>query len=246
MARATGNKDDASSFAGGMKNRAWILGGSIAVLWGIHIANAIVGYRLSAFGVHPRSLDGLWGILFAPLLHLGFGHLVANTLSLLMIGWMVMLRRARDFFTVSAVSALIAGLGTWLIGGANTVHVGASGVIFGFLGYLLSRGIFERKAWSIAVSVVALVLFGGTLRGLFPGTAGISWEGHLFGFLGGILAARLAVAPSAGQDRKAISGGKQRIGVEPSRTRIAERASAETVSDEEIEDLRRRMIIRQR
>ncbi len=243
--RTTARRDQpetiSSVLGDAVRPRAKLLGGSVALLWTVNLVDTVVGHGLDVWGVRPRTLEGLWGILFAPFLHGSWGHLIANTVSLVMIGWLVMLGRTRDFLYVSALSALTAGLGTWLVGGSNTVHVGASGVVFGLLGYLLSRGVFERKFWSIAGSVLALVLFGGTLRGLFPGTAGISWEGHLFGFLGGILSARLMATPSVEAERgKAPAREKKRVGEAPPRARVAGRA-LEAVSDDEIEELRRRM-----
>ncbi|APR87594.1 Rhomboid family protein [Minicystis rosea] len=220
-----------------MKLRGKVLGGSIALLWIIHLVNVLVGYRLSALGIHPRTLEGLWGVLFAPFLHVGFAHLIANSISLALIGSLVLMRRVRDFLTVAALSALTAGLGTWLIGGAHTVHIGASGVIFGLLGYLFSRGVFERKFWPILGSVIAFLLFGRALTGLIPGTSGISWEGHLFGFLGGILAARLGAQPSP-PATTAPSGTKTRIA--PVRARIEE-PSADPALEDEVQELRRRM-----
>ncbi len=235
-------KDTLSAVVTGTRDRAKILGGSIALLWVVNLVDTLVGHRLAAgFGIHPRALEGLWGILFAPFLHANWAHLIANTTSLAMIAWIVMLRKKRDFFVVGALSALTAGLGTWLVGGANTVHIGASGVVFGFLGYVLSRGFFERKILPIVASVAALVFFGGALRGLFPGIAGVSWEGHLFGFLGGILAARLAAGPStaAGQ-RQVPVGGRARVGAVTGRSRIGG-AEPDDTADEEIEALRRKM-----
>jgi len=164
-----------------------------ALLWIIEGIDWLVfAQRLDQFGIRPRSLSGLWGILFAPFLHGGFGHLIANTIPLLLLGFLVTTRKKMDFAVVTIGSALVAGLGTWLIGGAGTVHSGASGVIFGYLGFLMGRGVFERSASSIALSAVVTFLFGGMIWGVLPTVAGhISWEGHLFGFIGGILVSRL-------------------------------------------------------
>ena len=206
----------------------------------VNLVNTLSGHWLDGLGVHPRTLSGLWGILFAPFLHVSWGHLLANTTSLLVLGWLVMLRRTRGFLAVAGIAALTAGLGTWLIGGAATVHVGVSGVIFGLLGFLLSRGIFEKKLLSILGSILGVLAFGGALRGLFPGIAGISWEGHLFGFLGGILAARLAVGPSpapAGALRPAAA--RARIAAAPGAHRRGR--ARELEADEALEALKRRM-----
>jgi membrane associated rhomboid family serine protease len=165
----------------------------------------------------------------------------AATLALLALGWLVMLRSTRGFLAVAAIAALTAGLGTWLIGGAATVHLGVSGVLFGLLGFLLSRGVFEKKLLSILGSVLGVLAFGGVLRGLFPGTAGISWEGHLFGFLGGILAARLAVSPATTASRIAAPpAARARIAPAPGRGIEAE-AEAEAEADDALAALKRRM-----
>jgi membrane associated rhomboid family serine protease len=152
----------------------------------------ILSQRLNQFGIRPRELDGLWGILFSPFLHGGFGHLIANTIPFILLGFLTSARRKMDFYVVAIGSALIGGLGTWLIGGAGTVHIGASGVVFGMLGFLMGRGIFERSLSSIALSTTVTVMFGGMLWGVLPTVGpGISWEGHLFGFIGGMIIARL-------------------------------------------------------
>jgi membrane associated rhomboid family serine protease len=132
-------------------------------------------------------------IFIAPWLHVGFGHLTANTVPLIVLGWLVMLRRTRDFVVVALISALVSGLGIWLFGGSRTIHLGASGVIFGLLGALLARAYFERSWAALALALVAGFLYGGMLWGVLPGTPGVSWLGHFFGFAGGVLAARLLV-----------------------------------------------------
>jgi len=172
--------------------QAKILVGYVALLWVLELVDSIVlGGFLDQFGIRPRSPGGLWGVLFAPLLHGGLGHLAANTVPLFFLGWFVMLRNTRDFFIVGAVTTLVAGIGVWLVGASNSVHIGASSIVFGFLGYLLLRGYFDRKFWSIVGSVFVGLLYGGLLFGVLPGQPGISWEGHLFGFVGGVLSARL-------------------------------------------------------
>jgi len=173
--------------------QAAILGGIVALLWLLEAINLLLFRgRLAALGVQPRTLTGLRGILLAPFLHVSFAHLAANTIPFVVLGWLVMVRSASDFYVVAVVSAAVSGLGVWLFGGPHTVHVGMSGVIFGFLGYLLTRGIYERRLGSIVLALVALLLYGGALWGVLPLTAGVSWQGHLFGFLGGWLVAYFA------------------------------------------------------
>lgn len=167
--------------------QAVILGLLVAMLWWVEIVDAVILQGgLDHFGVQPRTLGGLQAILVAPWLHAGFGHLLANTVPLVVLGWLVMLRRTTDFFVVALAATLVSGLGIWLFGGPHTIHLGISGVIFGLLGYLLARGYFEHSALSIALAVMAIFLYGGMLWGVLPLQQGVSWQGHLFGFAGGV------------------------------------------------------------
>lgn len=169
------------------------IGLMLLVLWAVEIVNALVGHRLNAWGVLPRRVEGLPGVVLAPFLHAGFGHLIANSVSLALFGTMIAMRSRAELAFVTIGGALFAGIGTWLFGslfGPLGIHVGASGVVFAYFGYLLAIGIFERRLGSVIVSVLMLIAFGGMLFGVLPGQAGISWEGHLFGFLGGVVLAR--------------------------------------------------------
>jgi len=177
----------------------------VLLAWSVELVDRVVyGGSLERYGIQPRNLGGLWGILMAPLLHVSWVHLTANTIPFVVLGWLVMLRRISDFVVVTALAILIGGLGVWLVGAGNSVHVGASGLIFGYLGYLLARGYFERSLWAVLLGVVALVLYGGVLWGVLPGQPGISWEGHLFGFVGGVAAARLLVPARSPALRTAV------------------------------------------
>ena len=173
-----------------LKTQAIILGGFVGLIWFLEIIDLFI-FRggLDKFGVWPRTAIGLWGILLAPLLHAGFGHLAANTIPFLVLGWFVMIRRLRDFVVVSIITALISGLGIWLTAPADTVHLGASGLIFGYFGFLLLRGYFERSLSSILLSILVLILYGGMIWGVLPQRFGVSWQSHLFGFIGGGMAA---------------------------------------------------------
>jgi membrane associated rhomboid family serine protease len=185
------NGQDEKSIASELKFQAAILGGFVATFWMVEICDRVVfGGSLDRFGILPHSLVGLRGILFAPFLHGNFPHLIANTIPFFVLGWLVMLQETRDFFTVTAMTMLVGGLGTWLFGGSS-VHIGASGLIYGYLGFLLLRGYFERNFASILLSVIVFSLYGGIVWGVLPSDPRISWQGHLFGFIGGILAARL-------------------------------------------------------
>lgn len=166
-------------------------------MWIVEVADRLVFHgALDVFGIRPRLVSGLPGIVFAPFLHGGFGHLLANTLPFLILGWLVMIRRTADFFVVSGVVMLLAGFGVWLFGAPNSVHLGASSLIFGYLGFLLLRGFFERSFTSIVVAILVAAIYGGAIFGVLPIQRGISWQGHLFGFAGGILAARLLTSPA--------------------------------------------------
>lgn len=170
------------------------LGGLTALMWALEIADKLVfAGRLDLLGVAPRTLSGLAGILFAPWLHGGIAHLMANTVPFLTLGALVWMRGRREWIGATLASGLIGGLGIWLFGAAGSVHVGASITIFGYFGYLLSVGIFERKISSILLSLFVMVFYGSLIFGAIPFLAmpGISWEGHLFGMIGGIVAARM-------------------------------------------------------
>ena len=170
--------------------RLRVLFGFVALIWLVELVDLFV-FRgaLDRSGIRPRSESGLWGIAFAPFLHAGLAHLLANTIPLLVLGWLVLVRGLRDWLWVTVVVVLLGGLGVWLFGRPGTVHVGASGLIFGYLGYLLLRGFFERSLVAISIAVLAGVLYGGALWGVLPGRRGVSWEGHLFGLTGGAAAA---------------------------------------------------------
>ncbi|MGV0026260.1 rhomboid family intramembrane serine protease [Phormidesmis priestleyi] len=186
--------NDPSTIARDLKTHVGVLGGLIGLMWLIEIADVFVGGRLNFFGIIPRTEIGLRGIFFAPFLHNGFGHLISNTVPFITLGWFVMLRAMREFFTVSAIALLASGIGVWLFGSPG-IHLGASGVVFGYFGFLLSRAYFERSALAIAISAAVGLLYGGLIWGVLPTRMGISWEGHLFGFIGGVLAANWLSRP---------------------------------------------------
>jgi membrane associated rhomboid family serine protease len=175
----------------GFEERASILSGFIALLWILEIVDFILpGTPLDAFGIRPRQLSSLPFIFTAPFLHGGFAHLIANTIPIAILGWLVMAKSSADFWRVTGVTIVVAGLGTWTFGLPGTIHIGASSIVFGFIGFLLARGFFEKSILWIAISIVVAMLYGGALFSLFSVTSGISWTGHAFGFAGGILAAR--------------------------------------------------------
>lgn len=148
---------------------------------------------LDVEGIQPRSLDGLDGVLWAPVLHGGWQHLVGNTALVLVLGFLVLAGGVGQFVTVTATVWIVGGLGVWLIASGGTTHIGASILVFGWMVFLLARGFFARNAGQITLAAMLFLLWGGMLWGVLPSAAGISWEGHLFGALGGLLAARLVV-----------------------------------------------------
>ncbi len=158
-------------------------------MWFIHIADSFLPGTASVYGIIPRTSLGVRGIFFSPFLHGSYQHLVSNTIPFLMLGWFVMLRSVKEFFAVSAIVLLASGIGVWLFGSPG-IHIGASGVIFGYFGFLLSRAYFERSALSIALSLTVGLFYGSLIWGVLPNQMRISWEGHLFGLIGGILAAK--------------------------------------------------------
>jgi membrane associated rhomboid family serine protease len=173
---------------------AALIGILLAVMWVLEIVNSIDGQKLDGDGIHPRSLSGLPGILSAPFLHAGFGHLLGNTIPFAILGLIVALGGARRVIEVTVIVILVAGLGTWLTAGGGST-IGASGVVFGYAGYLIARGFFTRRMLELAGGAIVALLFGGALAWDLVPRSGVSWEDHLFGGLGGILAARLLTRP---------------------------------------------------
>ena len=166
------------------------MGGTLAVFWAVFVVNSLLGGSLLSLGVIPRTTIGLRGILFAPFLHGSFNHIVANSIPFLALGWMVMLRDERHFIPVTLAGMVGSGLTAWLLGAPGSVHIGASGVIFGYLGFLMLTGWYTRSFVSILLSVIVTVTWGSLVLGMMPGEPGISWPAHIGGFLGGVFAAR--------------------------------------------------------
>ncbi|NEP48537.1 MAG: rhomboid family intramembrane serine protease [Moorea sp. SIO3C2] len=185
-------RQEKQSITSELQTQAIILGGWVALMWIVELVDIFIfGRKLDLYGIIPRNPIGLRGILFAPFLHGGFSHLISNTIPFLVLGWFVMLQETSDFFLVTTITMLVGGLGVWLLGAPNSVHIGASVLIFGYLGFLLFRGFFERNLPSIFLSILVGFLYGGLVWGVLPSQPHVSWQGHLFGFIGGILAARL-------------------------------------------------------
>ncbi len=162
-----------------------------AIMWVSEIIDALPRVDLDQYGVHPRHIDGLDGILWMPFLHGGFDHLIGNTVPYLVLGGMIALSGLARVVSVFAIVAVVGGLGTWIVAPENSVHIGASGIVFGFAAYLVARWVYTRRAAHVFAGVLVCAVWGGALlSGLVP-TDGVSWQGHLFGGLGGIVAAVL-------------------------------------------------------
>ena len=160
-----------------------------ALLWLIEVVDAAMDHRLDQYGVQPRSDEGLLGILLAPLLHGGWDHLSANSGPLLVLGFLTLAAGLLRGLAAAAVIWVVGGVGVWLVAGSGTNHIGASGLVFGFLVYVVVRGVVNRRFWEIALGAVVLFIYGGSLWGVLPGQPGVSWQGHLFGAIGGAIAA---------------------------------------------------------
>jgi membrane associated rhomboid family serine protease len=184
------------------KLSAIVVAGFTALLYLIELIDAVLPADLDRHGIVPRSLSGLDGLAWAPLLHHGWGHLLANTLPVLIFGFLAMAGGLGQWIAVTLTIWLVSGLGVWLTG-ADGVTVGASGLALGWLVFLLVRGIFTRSLAQIGVAVLLFLYWGGTLLGVLPGDPGVSWQGHLFGAGAGVLAAWLVALAGRRAARRA-------------------------------------------
>ncbi|MFC8047308.1 rhomboid family intramembrane serine protease [Nocardia sp. NPDC057353] len=187
------NNPPVRSRAAAMIGKLWaqaaaLMLGFVALLYGIEGVDSLQGVDLQSEGIRPRDPDGLWGVLWAPVLHDTWDHLMGNTLPVLILGFLTLLSGIGRGLAATALIWLIAGVGTWLAGGVGTVHVGASSLVFGWLTFLISRGWFARNPTQIVVGLVVFAIYGSLLWGVLPGQPMISWQGHLFGAVGGLVA----------------------------------------------------------
>ncbi|MTD57481.1 rhomboid family intramembrane serine protease [Amycolatopsis pithecellobii] len=174
-----------------------------ALLYLMELIDTGLHHGLDDEGVIPRTLSGLDGIVWAPVLHGSWAHLFANTIPVVVFGFLAMASGLARWVAVTALIWVVSGLGVWLTGDSGTSTIGASGLAFGWLAYLLVRGIFNKAFGQLVLAAVLLLIWGGTLWGLLPGNPGISWQAHLFGALGGIIAAWLAARADRAKVRKA-------------------------------------------
>lgn len=205
------------------KRPAWVIGAAtvfsfVVLLWVIELFDSLSNHRLDDNGIRPLESDGLMGVLFAPLLHSNWDHLIANTVPALVLGFLMTLAGLSRFIVATAIVWILGGLGTWLIGNVGmhcpyvgvrceANHIGASGLIFGWLAFLIVFGFFTRKAWEIVVGVIVALLYGSVLLGVLPGTPGVSWQGHLSGAVAGVIAAYLLSGPErkAREKRRSVA-----------------------------------------
>jgi membrane associated rhomboid family serine protease len=182
-------------------NALLLVAAMVVLMWATEVVDAIAGGRLDRYGIHPRDVDGLAEILAAPFLHVGFGHLISNTLPFAVMGAAIALGGLARVALVTLIVAVVSGLGTWFVASSNSVHLGASGVVFGYAAYLVTRGVLSRRLTELAVGAIVVGVWGfGLLQGLLPQER-ISWQAHLFGAIGGVIAASLL----AGRSRRATS-----------------------------------------
>ena len=170
---------------------ALLVGGFVALLWVLEVLDAATGHPLDAYGVQPRSEDGLVGVAVAPMLHFGFDHLVSNTVPVLVLGFLTLATGIARGLLATAIIWVVGGLGVWVVGQPGSVHAGASILIFGWIVFLVVRGLLDRRPTEILIGVAVFLLYSSTLLGVLPGQPGVSWQGHLFGAVGGFVAARL-------------------------------------------------------
>ena len=163
----------------------------LAGLWFLEILDQLSGNQLDQLGIHAREVDGMPEIFSAPFLHAGWDHLISNSLPFLVLGFLVLLSGLARWLISSLIIIVVSGMTAWFLTPANTIILGASGLIFGWLTYLLARGIWSRRPAQVAVAVVVLLVYGGLIWGVLPSAAGISWQAHLGGAVGGVLAAWL-------------------------------------------------------
>jgi membrane associated rhomboid family serine protease len=171
----------------------------LAGLWFLELLDQLSGNELDQLGIHAREVDGVPEIFTAPFLHAGWDHLISNSLPFYVLGFLVLLSGLARWVASSLIIIIISGMTAWFLTPPHTIILGASGLIFGWLTYLLARGIWSRRPAQVVVAVIVLLLYGGLIWGVLPGSAGVSWQAHLGGAIGGVVAAWLLHRRASGQ-----------------------------------------------
>lgn len=166
-----------------------VVGGLLAVMWVLEGIDSVALNALDSYGIEPRKLSDLPNILWSPFLHFGWAHLISNSAPFLVLGVLTYLSGRANFWAVSFIATVASGLTAWFLSPVGSITAGASGVIFGYLTYLLVRGFFARSIVQIMIAVIVFVAYGSVLLGVIPGAEGISWQAHLGGAVGGVVAA---------------------------------------------------------
>ncbi len=174
-----------------------VLGVVVVLMWLIEAINTLDSNHLDSDGILPRSIDHLWGIFTAPFIHASWQHLIANTVPFVFMGLIIAFQGAKRFALVTLIVIVVGGIGTWLVSPAHTSNgypvytIGASGVVFGYATYLFTRGFFNRNILELLIGLVVGVIWGGALWSSVVPHTGISWQGHVCGAIGGVVAAYL-------------------------------------------------------
>ncbi|GGL07060.1 rhomboid family intramembrane serine protease [Planomonospora parontospora] len=195
--RSTGARlrRSAGSLAAGAAGAGMLVILLVAGMWAIEVADYVLPGEFDAYGIRPWDVEGLTGIFLAPFLHADFAHLMANSLPLLVLGFLAALRGLGRFLGASLIIILVSGLGVWFTSDPRSVTVGASGLVFGYFGLVVARGLFDRRLLDIVIGVGVAVAYYSIIWGVLPTQEGVSWQGHLFGLLGGVLAAWIVRRP---------------------------------------------------
>lgn len=181
------------------KAAALLTGAFVVVLWVLEVFDAVTGNPLDSYGVRPRDEDGLVGVAVAPMLHFGFDHLISNTVPVLVLGFLTLATGIARGLLATAIIWVVGGLGVWVVAQPGSIHAGASILIFGWIVFLVVRGLLNRRPTEILIGVAVFLLYSSALLGVLPGQPGVSWQGHLFGAIGGFVAARVLTTRARGE-----------------------------------------------
>ena len=168
-----------------------LLAGVVALMWVIEAINTLDSNNLDNDGIYARNIDHLWGIFTAPFIHVSWQHLIANTVPFVFMGLIIALQGAKRFALVTIIVIVVGGIGTWLVSPSGVVTDGASGVVFGYATYLFTRGFFNRNILELLIGLIVGVVWGGALLSSIVPHYGVSWQGHVCGAIGGVVAAYL-------------------------------------------------------